>query len=587
MGGHLARMLRQGSSFSGRERNCVFLNTGESRFANVSFVSGVDYPDDGRAAARVDWDFDGDVDLWFSNRNGPQVRFLKNELRTNNHFLSLRLKGTTSNRDGVGARIELFLKGNPARLLRTLHAGDGYLTQSSKWLHLGLGASHEIEKLRVRWPGGNWEEFEGAAADGHFRLVQGSGRAKPWDPPRPLVSIRPQPLVLPTPTQQAQIYSATRFPMPEWTFESDGGTPTRLEFDRPTLVILWASWCQPCLAELAELVTRRSEIDDRELRILALSVDKCSEADGEPTDAIRLLREMGFPYESGFATDETVQKLQMANDYLFGLQRPLPIPTSVLIDTERNLAALYRGPVSLERVAADLKRLDLPVEQRRTASVPFSGRWAGKPTTLLLAPFVMELADAGFLEEASEYVQRVQNTFNKPTILDLVSRLGVKYYRQGMHDHADLHFRMAAKIDSTTVLPQLQLANHLESTGQFAGALKLYQQAIKRSPTNSQVHNRRAWLLATCPDDSIRNGKEAVRIASQIVQSTGRRSPALLDTIAAGLAEQQQFLRAVTIAREATERARESRQFSLANEIELRAKLYEQQRPYLLPVVGK
>ena len=63
----LNRLLREGRSLSGRERNCAFLNLGqanaERRFAEVSTASGFDFPDDGRALALVDWDSDGDFDV--------------------------------------------------------------------------------------------------------------------------------------------------------------------------------------------------------------------------------------------------------------------------------------------------------------------------------------------------------------------------------------------------------------------------------------------------------------------------------------------------------------------------------------------
>ena len=79
----LSDMLGGGRSFSGRERNCCFLNTGYgqsagNRFADISALSGLDFPDDGRAVALVDWDQDGDVDLWVSNRNAPRLRLLRN-----------------------------------------------------------------------------------------------------------------------------------------------------------------------------------------------------------------------------------------------------------------------------------------------------------------------------------------------------------------------------------------------------------------------------------------------------------------------------------------------------------------------------
>lgn len=96
-------MIREGGSWSGRERNCAFLNTGDGRFADVSAVAGWDFPDDGRAVAVVDWDLDGALDVWVSNRNGPRVRFLKNAGLAENRYLAVRLIGVTCNRDAIGA----------------------------------------------------------------------------------------------------------------------------------------------------------------------------------------------------------------------------------------------------------------------------------------------------------------------------------------------------------------------------------------------------------------------------------------------------------------------------------------------------
>ena len=64
-------LIRRGASFSGNERNCAYLNTDGSRFANVSASMGLDFLDDSRAVAVADWDHDGDMDLWLRNRSGP------------------------------------------------------------------------------------------------------------------------------------------------------------------------------------------------------------------------------------------------------------------------------------------------------------------------------------------------------------------------------------------------------------------------------------------------------------------------------------------------------------------------------------
>ena len=79
----LGSMISRGRSFSGYEKNCVFLNTSTKNslnFTDISAVSGIDFIDDGRALIATDWDHDGDLDIWSTNRTAPRIRFLKNNL---------------------------------------------------------------------------------------------------------------------------------------------------------------------------------------------------------------------------------------------------------------------------------------------------------------------------------------------------------------------------------------------------------------------------------------------------------------------------------------------------------------------------
>ena len=142
-------LLRSGRSLSGHERNCCFLNTRGQRFADVSAAAGLDFIDDGRVVALSDWDYDGDVDFWIANRSGPQIRYLRNNFGPGNHFVALALQGVRSNRDAIGARVTVIVHGSsgntPSKQSQTLRAGEGYLSQSSKWLHFGLGDAKQID----------------------------------------------------------------------------------------------------------------------------------------------------------------------------------------------------------------------------------------------------------------------------------------------------------------------------------------------------------------------------------------------------------------------------------------------------------
>ena len=74
-------------SWSGNEANCAFLNLGEKSFSDISIISGLNHLDDGRAAASVDIDFDGDLDLLVTARTSPRFRILINNSNLQNNFI--------------------------------------------------------------------------------------------------------------------------------------------------------------------------------------------------------------------------------------------------------------------------------------------------------------------------------------------------------------------------------------------------------------------------------------------------------------------------------------------------------------------
>ena len=275
------RLIRAGRSFSGRERNCCFLNVGSTRFANVSSAIGLNLIDDGRGLAATDWDWDGRVDFWVTNRNGPRVRFLKNEYSSNYDFLSLRLIGTRANRDAIGARVEVYRAGHDPPLIRTVYAGIGFLSQSSKWLHFGLGSAADVERVVVRWPGGEVETFRDVQANHRYHLTQGRGTAEAWQAPK---VGRWQPSVAKEPKRSAasRVVLLQPAPLPKslrcWDLQ---GNPRPViesrTSPRAVLVNLWATWCPNCLSELSEWSDRAEALQDAGVDVLTVCVD-------EPTD---------------------------------------------------------------------------------------------------------------------------------------------------------------------------------------------------------------------------------------------------------------------------------------------------------------
>ena len=336
-------LLRRGASWSGHERNCTFLNCGVQRWANVSAVTGLDFADDGRGLAIVDWDHDGDLDIWLRNRTGPRLRLMQNGTNPSENggtFVAFDLQGTQSNRDAIGARVEVVLKHKnpdsttrppprdrqPASLIQTLYAGDGYLSQSSKVLHFGLGEDPSVDHVLVRWPGGQEEIFRDIQAGNRYRLKEESGQAEKLDTERPDLQLATSAQGIATVDKIAHVVLPNRVLMPELPYETfEGSRKVISATQSPILINLWASWCLPCLSELKTLSDHTSELKAAGLNVLLLSVDGLgAEPLSERQDAQYKLNELGIPFEAGSILPETLEKIEVIQEMLFSVTPPLP-----------------------------------------------------------------------------------------------------------------------------------------------------------------------------------------------------------------------------------------------------------------------
>lgn len=532
---------------------------------------------------QVDWDHDGDLDLWIINRNGPQVRFFRNNLPRTNQYLAIQLQGARCNRDAIGARVEVIVDGDPQRrLVRSLRAGDGYLSQSSKWLHFGLAGHDHIRALRVYWPDGSQEAFEPLPLGHRYVIRQGTGKAEPW-PARDAVELPAGGPIKAQSGDELHVLSLAKAPVPRLSYQSDAGGLAQVaasDSNRFVLLTLWADWCQPCLEELAEMTRRQDDLRAAGIDVVALSVGHLDPARpttgrGRHTDVLQRIK---FPFPSGTADVGLVAKLQILNNFLFDLHLPLPVPTSVLIDEQGRLAALYKGRTSVDQVLrhAELCRLDIP--DRRAQATPFAGRWHEPLNDVSLIPLIDRFVQDGFLEEADDLIRRLPAA-RKERLLPALVRLGMEFYRRGNGAKAQEHFAVAVRVDPTFVGVELALGQQREIEQRPDSAIKLYREALRRSPQQVTAHNRLAWLLATHADPSVRDGAEAVRLASQAVHLTERQDPAVLDTLSAAYAETGDFLRAEQIADEALARCQEQGRIQLAREIEDHRRSIQQQQP--------
>lgn len=154
------------------ERNLFFHNLGNGRFEEMGLRAGPAWkvPRVGRGLATADFDNDGRVDMLFTNLDGSPLLLRNVTPPAGRHWIAFRLRGKTSNRDALGARVEVLVGGR--RQVAEVRANSSYLSASDPRPHFGLGRSATVEKVVIFWPSGAKSEFADLAADRYYDLTE-------------------------------------------------------------------------------------------------------------------------------------------------------------------------------------------------------------------------------------------------------------------------------------------------------------------------------------------------------------------------------------------------------------------------------
>ncbi len=173
--GDLDLLIVFGGAFSAEsgEVDRLFLNDGSGRFTDASAELG-DYfetRNSGRGLACGDFDGDGDLDFAINGKDvdgAPTV--VLNDLPPGNHWLFLELTGSRSNRDGIGARVELTAAGRTQ--VRRVSRSDAYLSQGDVRVHFGLGEETTVDGLKILWPSGVVQDVPVTGVDRVLKVVE-------------------------------------------------------------------------------------------------------------------------------------------------------------------------------------------------------------------------------------------------------------------------------------------------------------------------------------------------------------------------------------------------------------------------------
>jgi hypothetical protein len=152
----------------------LFVNGSKGGFRDVAAELGgaFNQPKVGRGLACADFDRDGDLDLLLTTNNGPAYLY-RNDQLAGNKSIRFRLAGTKSNRDAIGATVQIFCGGLAQS--RMVKSGSSYLSQSELPVTFGLEKHDQIERVVIQWPSGRTEEYKNLSADRTYDCVEGKG----------------------------------------------------------------------------------------------------------------------------------------------------------------------------------------------------------------------------------------------------------------------------------------------------------------------------------------------------------------------------------------------------------------------------
>ena len=157
----------------------LFHNLGDGKFKEVTTSAGASFaaPRVARGAAYGDINNDGALDVLVSTNGGPAALF--RNAGTKNHSLRIKLTGTKSNRDGIGAVVRV-TAGNDTQS-QMLRSGSSYLSSSELIVSFGLASHTQADAVEIRWPSGQSDHLKNVAADQIVTVKEGRGAiaAKP------------------------------------------------------------------------------------------------------------------------------------------------------------------------------------------------------------------------------------------------------------------------------------------------------------------------------------------------------------------------------------------------------------------------
>jgi tetratricopeptide (TPR) repeat protein/peroxiredoxin len=530
-------LIRADATWSGYERNICYANNGNGTFSDVSGAVALDFLEDGRAFAIADFDHDGRQEVFVKNRNAPQLRVLKNVIKNLPPAIALRLRGTKSNRDAIGAVVTL--ETDDMRQVRSIQAGSGFLSQHSKEAFFGLGYFDSKSgpiRLTIRWPSGVAQKLADLPVNHRIWIEEGSDQTRteafrPTPHADDLSGLRPATSSrtmgqeqLPTSAETWLLapVDAPDFSLPDLSGHDLSGQTRTLSSLRgkPLLLNFWATAAELSKHDLTTFEQNHQRWASEGLQLLSVNLE--SSADETTIRSLVSEFKLSFPILRG--SDDVAAIYNILYRLLFDRHRELGLPASFLLNDRGQIVKIYQGPVDPDHVLQDCRSIPRTNAERLAKSLPFSGitdatdygRNYLSYGSVYFQRGYMEQAAASFqialrddpssaeaayglgsvyldqknTAEARESFERALNlrASYPDTLANSWNNLGLMAARDGRPDEAVRYFQKALQLSPDHSIALINLGSAYRQTKRWDDARKIYEHALAVNPNNADAN---------------------------------------------------------------------------------------------------
>ena len=508
----LNEIIRSDGTWSGYERNVFCANNRDGTFSDVSGAVGLDFLEDGRAFALADFDHDGRLEVFLKNRNGPQLRLLKNVMKDLAPSIAFRLRGGKSNRDAIGAAVTVETEAGRGRQTHMLQAGSGFLSQQSKEVFFGLGEAKGPVRASIRWPSGLVQQLrdlplnhriwveEGSEPSRMDAFVAGSQGLKPASfgvrggtaetvPSRSANYVTAPDQVSVNPSQQTESLPTTvetwllaPVSAPDFSLPDLAGPARTLAGFRgkPVLLNFWTTQSATCQADLKTFNQVHKRWAGQGLQLLTVNVDDSS--DSESLRALVRERKLTFPILRG--SDEVAALYNILYRYLFDRHRDMGLPTSFLINDAGEIVKLYQGLVNAEHVVQDFRHIPHTAAERLAKALPFPGVSDTLEFRRNHLNYGSVFFQRGYFDQAEASFQLALR--DDPSSAEALYGLGSVYLKQERTAPARESFVRATKLQASYPDTLANAWNNLgllaTREGRIAEAIPYFHEALRLNP---------------------------------------------------------------------------------------------------------